>query len=482
MVPRRPRRRARDLIPITGLLLFALAARLTVALSVPPWQGPDEPKHFEYVRTLLDKRDQLWAERRLPTLDDGIPALQQQIIASMAQYHFWAFLGRATPAPLPASFRDAFGESWTQLHRPSLYYDLGAIELLPLQGQPIETQLVALRALSAVLSALAVLPAFAIGRLVAPQDAFVATACAALAAMLPMGVFIGGVANNDNLLLLFGTLATLGMVRGVVRGFSGRTWLLIVGGSLLGLLTKRGAAILLPGVGVCGIIWLARLHPARRRRVLVALGVAVVVVVGGVVLGWISHTLPVERVLSTVSDYALNSPSQLTNLLQVPLTTEQTRQIVAAELEAYFKSFWGIFGWFAILLAPAVYATLWLGTAACAVGGLGWVLGLGAGSAMSAKVRAALAAVFATAVAAAIVAGIAERLAYYSPGEVPQGRYLFVVLGAIAALYAVGARTWLVLARRSTLVPRLLVVGGLIALDVYAYLGTILPFYARSLP
>ena len=41
---------------------------------------------------------------------------------------------------------------------------------------------------------------------------FVPIAGAGLVAALPMSVYIGGMVNNDNLLLLFGMLAALGMV------------------------------------------------------------------------------------------------------------------------------------------------------------------------------------------------------------------------------------------------------------------------------
>ena len=71
---------------IAALVVYAVLSRAFIALVIPPWQGPDETKHFEYARLLFDKRDQLIAERRLFRVDDASPELQTQIIASMARH------------------------------------------------------------------------------------------------------------------------------------------------------------------------------------------------------------------------------------------------------------------------------------------------------------------------------------------------------------------------------------------------------------
>jgi hypothetical protein len=456
---------------------YAFVARVLLAINIPPWQSPDEPKHFEYVRVLVDKRDELWGARRLPIPGDAIPSLQQQIIASMARFHFWDFLGVVAPNRLPANFSETFGTSMTQLHRPSLYYDLGAVLMLPMLGQTLENQLLAMRVLSAVITALAVWPAYAIGRLVSPRDGFVPVACAAMTAMLPMAVFIGGMMSVDNLLLLVGMLAVFSMTRGVVAGLTWRVWLLILGSVVLGLLTKRGAVILLPGVLLCGVIWFVRLQWAIRGWVLAG-AAAIMVVVLGFVGGWLGRALPTERFMSTLVAYSLNYPGQLDNLLGTPLGTDQTWQIIGVELDAYFMSFWGIFGWFNVLLAPWVYMALLITTGLCGLGCLRWALDRGNHH----EPRLSLLVLFVTLIISALIAGVAERLAYYSFGQVPQGRYLFVVLGAIAPLYAVGLRAWLPARLTSITVPSIVLIGSLLALDVYAYFGAILPFYSRVFP
>src|SRR5690348_11348802 len=87
------------------ITLAALLFRIVLAVTTPPWQGPDEPKHFEYVRRLIDLRDQLWSEHRLLRLEDASPDLQRQIIRSMEAHHFWRYAGPVPTTP-PDSFYD----------------------------------------------------------------------------------------------------------------------------------------------------------------------------------------------------------------------------------------------------------------------------------------------------------------------------------------------------------------------------------------
>src|SRR4051794_15065345 len=91
-------------VVVALILSFALASRLAMALFIPPWQGPDEPKHFEYPRLLIDLRTQLWAERRILNLGDASPVLEYVIIESMAEHDFWEYIGQPTPAVLPEDF------------------------------------------------------------------------------------------------------------------------------------------------------------------------------------------------------------------------------------------------------------------------------------------------------------------------------------------------------------------------------------------
>jgi hypothetical protein len=354
--------------------------------------------------------------------------------------------------------------------------------VIPLQGRTLEEQLLAMRFVSALLAGLTILPAYGLLRLIAPRDPFVSVAGSALVAALPMNVFIGGMMSVDNLLLLIGMLTSYGMISGVMRGFSGRTWALILGGVVLGALTKRGAVILLPGVVACAVVELVQLEQRLRRRIAVCLACVGVGLAVGLTSGILARVLPLQQAQMALIAYALNDSLQWEGLLHVPLDAPQTRLIVDAELDSYFRSFWGIFGWFSVAMSGATYEVLRTLTGICALGFLAWCSGLIPPRIPSAVQRLTLAGVLVTLLISGVVAGVAERLGYYNPGEVPQGRYLFVVLGAIAALYALGLRAWLPRRFVGTAVPTIAVLCSLVVLDLHAYLDTVQPYFGRSFP
>jgi hypothetical protein len=466
---------------VAGLIIsYALLSRIFIAFAIPPWQGPDEPKHFEYVRLLVDKREQLWNERRLLEVEDAVPQLQERILTSMARSHFWEYLGRSDLTPLPSSFSQAFGASPTQLNRPSAYYVMGALVLLPLPGLGLEDQLRAVRVLSALLGALTVAVTYFTGQRIASQDAFVPVIGAAFVATLPMNVYMNGMVNNDNLLWLSGSLVVLGVTEGIKRAFSVRTWAVILGGLVLGLTSKRGAVILLPGIlGTVGVSWASMRDPILRRRagalVASAVIVGVIAVVGAVYGLW-----RFDRLQSAARTYLLNPQSQLEGLLHVPYGSPEVGRVVGVELDALFTSFWGMFGWFTTPLSSSTYFVLFVATCVCAIGFLAWCIQLVIRDAQRGGRLLIVAVVYAIFIATAIVVAVAERLAYFSVNEVPQGRYLFVVLGCIALVLTLGARALLPPRFVGTLAPTVLVLGLLVALDVDALLGTIVPFFSRS--
>ncbi|MHB1417482.1 MAG: phospholipid carrier-dependent glycosyltransferase, partial [Chloroflexota bacterium] len=422
-----------------AVVVIALAFRVFSAVTVPPWQGPDEPKHYEYARILVDKGTQFWAERRLPNPADADPALQRAIIASLTRNQYWERVGwlpsgSTTPAVLPTRFDQIWPDgTHTQLHRPSLYYFLGAGVLALLPGAGLEEQLLALRLLSAVLSTLAVPIAYLAARRLTPGNRLVPALTAAFVAFLPMHVFIGGTVNNDNLLTLAGALCALGLATGLRRGFGLGEWALTLLGLALALATKRAAIGLLPAVALAGVFWLSTLS---RRRLALAVAVAALAALGALTVGLGEARAGVEGGLAA---YALNGRHQLESLLLVPFASQEVLMLLARLTAALFASFWGIFGWFNVLLGLPFYVVFAVASGAAALGFLLW-LGRGAHGDQPAW-RIGL--VCAVAAASLVVLALAERLAYLDPHELPQGRYLFVALVPLAIIHALGWRQFL---------------------------------------
>src|SRR2546430_17581338 len=76
---------------LLGLLGYYLVFGLFASLLIPPWQAPDEPVHFEYVRNT-----------QLGVVAES-PAVQRPIIASFYTFRFWQYIGKTPPKDVPKS-------------------------------------------------------------------------------------------------------------------------------------------------------------------------------------------------------------------------------------------------------------------------------------------------------------------------------------------------------------------------------------------
>src|SRR5262245_53978851 len=99
---------------LLGLLGYYLVFGLLASLFIPPWQAPDEPAHFEYVRNL-----QLGVEGESP-------AVQRPIIASFYTFYFWQYVGKTPPKDVPESLTAPSLRLIRQTFKTPLYYWLAA--------------------------------------------------------------------------------------------------------------------------------------------------------------------------------------------------------------------------------------------------------------------------------------------------------------------------------------------------------------------
>jgi hypothetical protein len=462
-----------EIAAVALLVAYALAARLFVAVQLPPWQGPDEPKHFEYIRMLIDMRDQLWSEHRLLRIEDGMPSFQQQVIASMARNHFWRFVGEDEPKPLPASYFEIWQGSSSQLHRPSLYYFAGALILAPFVATSIDQQLLIVRAYSAVLGACSVLVAYAVARTAWRNDPFIPIAAAAFVAALPMSVFVGAIANVDNMAILIGGLLALGLARGLTRGYTKGTLILIVGGFVLGVATKREFVGVVPGLLVALVHWLFyRRSLAVRLRDARVIIPTLIVVAAAAGAGVALNAFP--PLVVSITSYALNEPNQVERLLHPPLSTGELVALVDFQRKAFFSSFWGVFGWFSTFLSRELETILKVMCLLCAIGVIRSLV-----TDRDARNRGLiwLVSAYGLMIATMTILAIGIALSYFVPTQLPQGRHIFGTLIPIALLFGVGTRSWLPASRFGTWVIAGEIAALLVWLDVTVYRETFAPYF-----
>ncbi|MCS7282349.1 MAG: glycosyltransferase family 39 protein [Anaerolineae bacterium] len=321
------------------------------ALYTPPWQVPDEPAHYNYIRALA-------TERALPVIEPG--DYDQEYLSRLTALRFPPGLSIA-----PLRYED---------HQPPLYYLLAVPVFLLFGGA-----LLPLRLFSLFLGALLLVVIY---RLTCdlfpdptapslsrssvpwfPRFPFLPLAAVAWAAFLPQHLAIAAGVNNDILAELLLTLSLWLALRP-----DPRPWTL---GIVLGLcmLTKTTAYVALP-VALLALWWPRRGSPraalAQTGRVLLA-----ALILAG---PWL---------IRNISLYGWMDPLGLARHNAVVVGQPRTEEWLAqmgptafalAFLRTTFQSFWGQFGWMGVPMHPPVYLALAGISLLLLVGLLGWTL------------------------------------------------------------------------------------------------------------
>ncbi|MBL8117444.1 MAG: DUF2142 domain-containing protein [Anaerolineae bacterium] len=327
-------------LPISLLLIAYLVVGALFAVRTPLWQAPDEPAHYNYIR-------QLAQDGCCPTIQLG--DWDSALLDSLKAERF-------------AAAGDLSSIQYED-HQPPLYYLLQTPLFLLTQGSVI-----ALRLGSVILGAGIVLAAYAITRLLLPQQPTLALATAALVAFLPQHVAILASINNDALGNLLVALTLLALLHHL-QGAAVRPWHLgvLVG---IGLLTKVSTiflAGLVPLMFIIQAVWVQRVALTVLVRRLIAFALPALLLGG---LWW----------LRSISVYGFPDLFGLRQhdlvVTGQPRTAELIDQIgfvpyLGRALQTTFNSFWGQFGWMGVPMPAWIY-TLLLILCALALTGLLW--------------------------------------------------------------------------------------------------------------
>lgn len=470
------------------LLAISLVRGLIYSAVVPPWQAPDEPRHFEYVKLLYEKR-------RLVGWGDVIPSVEQEIIASMDTYSFWRFgvvHSKVFPAEgLPRNFREIWVPALShELHQPPLAYIVYAT-VLPFAGPDPATQLYLMRLISVIMGALIVLVAYLTAVEVFPDDPFMFLGVPTMIAFLPMHTYTTGMLTNDNLAALLVLLIILLQVISLRWGFTGRRLAVSVILVVLALLTKRTAIVGPPIVLVALVSFLARSGVRSRvswARVAVFSG-TLFFLAGILALRW-------ETLRGILSRMVPGLGQELNSLLYIyvlhflrPLpafrySIDLSKYLSSEALEYYqrffqmlFETFWARFGWVNVRLDPFWYLLIGLVCVVSAGGLVVFVLRcLRRGPGLS-RFQNEVLFLFFTAILLNLGVIAVRMIRDWDnvPRPLTQGKFLFPVIIPIATLFVLGLRELLPLQRRWVLL--LGWCGALVLVDVVGLMFRIVPFY-----
>jgi hypothetical protein len=351
------RKRAAGRLLAVVLVLF-VGLGVIYSRVVPVFEKPDEYMHYFYVQHLLD-------ERSLPIVGQGGEQLWGQEGTQPPLYYALAALVLS-----PIDTGDARQLLWLNPQRnlgnPGDPGNKNAVVHPAGQGSPLKGAALAVhvaRWLSLILGAGTVVVTYYIVRRILPYRPLLAAAAAAISAFIPQVLFISTSVSNDSL-ITFLTALTLWQLVAFIGRPARRELIPYLGlGTTLGLvaLAKLGGLVLIPFSGLI-LAWLAW----RRRSwwPLIPGGL----VVGGLVLlvsgWWYLRNLQLYGDLTGLSAMA----SAMGGREPLQLTWAAIRD----EFFGLRASFWGLFGWFSILMPRWIYTFLDVTTALALVGLMRW--------------------------------------------------------------------------------------------------------------
>jgi 4-amino-4-deoxy-L-arabinose transferase-like glycosyltransferase len=394
---------------IAAVTILAIIVGVGAALSagyaqgVPPWNAPDEPAHYNYVRHIA-------TTGQLPELKQGdwdAPLLE-----------------RLKSAKFPRS--ESVDSIAYESHQPPLFYLMATPVYNATAHAPLLDRVHALRLLSVALAAATVVLGFLAVRTIFPEELPLQLAVAGFIAFLPMRSAVSGSVSNDALAEMVANLLLLMMLWIMSTGLRARQALLLGVLMGVGLLTKTTVYGYLPlALGV------ALLYPVGRSGSRWRLPALSLLVAGAVSCCWFVRNGLI---------YGYTDIFGLQRHDQIVVGQPRLEQLDAASLSylgtTLFKSFWGQFGWMGILIDERLYQALGVVSALAAFGLLLFLARVvfGKGS-LSPYQRQSLA------LMGIAVAVVVAEVAYYNLSFVQaQGRYLYPGLLPIALFYVLGLR------------------------------------------
>jgi len=339
-----------------AILLSVLVAYVILgalyAIKTPPWQVPDEPAHYNYVRYLVD-------ERRLPILRQG--DYDQNYLEKVKEAKF-------SPEYPIDTIRYEF-------HQPPLYYLLMVPFYVLFDGR-----LVPLRLVTSLLGIGLLIVTYRVGKSLLSDDrshqrpAWLALGMTAFIAFIPQHTAMASAIQNDILAELLLSIILLRLIQWLKSSTATSTRQCAITGILIGLalLTKLSAYIALP-LSLIAILLKYRpsgqkwLNQDTIRRALLSL-VALLLPALIVGLPWFIRNAVVYGNLD-LSGLARHDQVVVGQLR----TSEWIDQFGWANLPSVFlsttfRSFWAQFGWMAVPIDWRIYTALRMFTAIAVVG------------------------------------------------------------------------------------------------------------------
>jgi 4-amino-4-deoxy-L-arabinose transferase-like glycosyltransferase len=400
-------------LPAALIGAFVVLA-LIYALTVPPFESPDESTHFAVV-------DHVAATGMLPVQDIGVKTRWEQQGSQPPLYYL---LAAAFVAPIDRADLDS-------LYRVNPHAIIGVPgergnknAYLNDDAYPVFTgargAVYLVRALSILMGAGTVYAVFQAARTLFPDRRGIAPLAAGLVAFNPQFLFISASVNNDNAVTLFASLALWRMLVMLRDGFAPRRDLALALLLALASIAKLSGLLIIPMVGLAAL-WTAYRKGDWRGLIRFAL---IAAVTWAIVAGWWY-----ARNLSLYGE--LTGTGRMLDLFgrrPAPALSE----FLTSEWEGLRISFWGLFGWFNVFTWQPFYRLMDILTGVAVLGAL---------IALWQRRHDLTRIVPLALLILTLILGAISLIAWTSQTAASQGRLLFPCLVAISLLMALGLWT-----------------------------------------
>ncbi|MEW5800936.1 MAG: DUF2142 domain-containing protein [bacterium] len=485
---------------IVWVIVLFVFFSLAFSLTVPVFDAPDEPYHFEYIRFLAEHKNlpnqtveelSLTTEGFNPPLYYLIEAIPLHILSKdnasdigihtvrdLMQFAYdpeAGFSERIYPPLNPDYIKLGKGQQRNMFLTTSQ-------DRFPFSGSIRVIHI--LRLISIIFGSLTVFFAFRIAEALFPDRRNIALLTAALCGFNPQFTFLSGVLNNDNLVTLLSTMSLYLLTKLILSERDKPKWIVGLGVTIgLGLISKVNISFLV-GISIIGLIYQAITGPARERRfVMLVRNLVLLLIPIAAVSGWFfvrnislfGFSDPLGWKLQAIQNPELVMPSQI-----------KVQFITRALAPRLFTSFWGQFDWLTIRLPDWAYGIYGLISLMSLLGlGAGIGASLTGGNGSKSKGRknrrmkrvTACLLLYLAAVCLAVTNLIILNLTFFSE----QGRLIFPVIAPLCVFMALGVdSSFRFLSRSLKIKPGLLVYSFillLIGLNLYSLIGVVYPIY-----
>jgi Predicted membrane protein (DUF2142) len=446
-------------IPRAALICALVACLNAICWSIvtPPFEAPDEPDHFAYVKQLVDTQslpatstEEGFSAEEIATLS----ALRYYKVRQQPENHTIASPVEEAKldselASAPYTNGSAAGDAASE---PPLYYALEAIPYTLARSGTVLDRLQLMRLVSTLFAGLTALFVFLFVREALPGAPWAWTVGGLSVALVPLLGFMSGVVNPDSMLFAVSAATFYALARAFRRGLDARGALMIGALTAIGLLTKLNFIGLVPGV-LLGLVVLtirAARTSGRSAYRLLALGAGVAL--SPVALYALVNALSAHPLLGIVSGTLRATSGSILSQLnyvwqlylpRLPGTVNDFPGLLTIR-QLWFDRYVGLYGWLDTTFPGWVQNVALIPTAAILLlCGRSLVQGRAA-----LRSRAAELAVYAiTGLGLLVLIGLNSYHSFPEiDAEYAQPRYLLpllALLGAVLALAARGAgRRW----------------------------------------